>query len=370
MAQGYETKSNDYAGRIAELEAEISKTKYNKKTQHHIGLVKAKIAELKAKSEQKAKGSGVTTGYSIKKSGDATVAMLGFPSVGKSTLLNALTKAESKVGSYDFTTLDVIPGLLEYGGAKIQVFDVPGIITGAASGAGRGKEVLAAIRAADLIMIVIDWQKPEHHEILAKEAWDATLRLNQQPPDVKLVKTGLGGVDLTTTCKQTHMDRELMISMLRQMGWNNCQVVVRENINDDQLIDVVSGNRVYIPGITVINKVDIDRKKAEMVRKKLKGDILISADKNENIEELKELIFQKLGLLRIYMKEHGKDADMEEPLILKEGATIRTVCEKIHRNFIAKFKTAKVWGSSKFPGQSYSLDKKVTDKDIVEIVLN
>ncbi|MBW2999028.1 hypothetical protein KY321_05810, partial [Candidatus Woesearchaeota archaeon] len=81
----YETKKNDYSGRIAELEAEISKTKYNKKTQHHIGMLKAKIAELKEKAATK-KG-GTNTGYTIKKTGDGTVALLGFPSVGKSTLL-------------------------------------------------------------------------------------------------------------------------------------------------------------------------------------------------------------------------------------------------------------------------------------------
>ena len=95
--------------KIQELEEELSKTKYNKKTQHHIGLIKAKIAELREKEASKKKSGG--TGYTIKKSGHATVALLGFPSVGKSTLLNALTKADSKVGSYDFTTLDLIPGL-------------------------------------------------------------------------------------------------------------------------------------------------------------------------------------------------------------------------------------------------------------------
>ncbi len=367
--RGYESQKSDYAGKIKELEDELSRTKYNKRTQHHIGLVKAKIAELKQRAEQKKKGSGITSGYSIKKNGDATVAMLGFPSVGKSTLLNALTKADSKVGAYDFTTLDVIPGLLEYGGAKIQLFDVPGIIEGAASGSGRGKEVLAAIRAAELIVMVIDFQKPQHYEYLMKEAWDAGLRLNVRPPDVKLKRTGMGGIDLTCTCKQTHLNDELIKDMLRQMGWQNCQIVVRQDITDDDLIDVIAGNRVYIPSLVVINKADIDPKKAEAVRKQLNGDICISANEKENLVELQEGIFKKLGLVRIYTKEQGKDADMGEPLVLQRGATIRDVCNKLHRTFVKRFKTAKVWGSSKFPGQSYGLDKEVKDKDIVEVHL-
>jgi ribosome-interacting GTPase 1 len=130
------------ADKIAELEEEIKNTKYNKATQHHIGLLKARIARLKSDQEmhiKKSKKSGPS--YALRKSGDATVLFVGFPSVGKSTLLNQLTNAESKVGTYEFTTLDVIPGLMEHKGAKIQLLDVPGIIEGAAEGKGRGKEI-------------------------------------------------------------------------------------------------------------------------------------------------------------------------------------------------------------------------------------
>ncbi|MBW3019853.1 GTP-binding protein [Candidatus Woesearchaeota archaeon] len=363
----YETKKNDYSGRISELEAEISKTKYNKKTQHHIGMLKAKIAELKTKAATK-KG-GTTTGYTIKKTGDGTVALLGFPSVGKSTLLNAMTNAESKVGAYEFTTLDVIPGLLNYDGAKIQIFDVPGIVSGAADGSGRGKEVLAAIRVADLILIVIDMNKPEQYEKIMKEVYDVGIRLNQVPPDVKLKKTGMGGIDLSTTCKLTHLNHEIIKDMLRQMGIMNCEIIVREDITDDQLIDVVTGNRVYIKGITAINKMDIDEKKAEELKKKLKADVLISSQNKINMQELKDLIFERLGLVRIYMKEAGKEADLKEPLILRRPCLIRDICRKIHRGFESRFKTAKVWGSSKFPGQALGIDKEVHDKDIVEIHL-
>jgi ribosome-interacting GTPase 1 len=66
-----------------------------------------------------------------------------------STLLNAITNKESKVAAYDFTTLDAIPGMMEYDGeykgARIQIIDLPGIIEGGASGKGRGREVFAAV---------------------------------------------------------------------------------------------------------------------------------------------------------------------------------------------------------------------------------
>lgn len=367
MPTMYLTKPTDFEGRIKELEDEISKTKYNKKTQHHIGLVKARIAELREK--QASRGKSHVTGYTIKKTGDATVALLGFPSVGKSTLLNALTNAESKVAAYDFTTLDVIPGLMNFENSKIQIFDVPGIVSGAASGSGRGKEVLSAIRVADLIMIVIDFQKPEHYDLLQREVWDTGIRLNQRVPDVKFKKTGFGGIEVATTCKLKKLTPELVKEMLREMGVLNCQIIIREDISDDQLIDVVKGNRVYIAGITIINKADIDREKAEQIKKQIKADIVISAMNKENIEELKQLIFLKLGLIRVYTKEVGKQVDMNEPMIMKKGTTVKDICEKIHRNFVNKFKYAKVWGSSKFPGQTFGLDKEIKDKDIVEIHL-
>ena len=363
----YETKKNDYDGRIKELEDELAKTKYNKKTQHHIGLIKAKIAELRQKQSSK-KGPS-TSGYTIKKSGDGTVALLGFPSVGKSTLLNALTNAESKIAAYEFTTLDVIPGLLNYDGARIQIFDVPGIVEGASDGSGRGKEVLSAIRSADLIMTVVDVNKPDQYDKIMNEVYQVGIRLNQNPPDVKFKKTGMGGIDISKTCKLTHLTFDTIKDMLRSMGIMNCEIVIREDINDDQLIDVVMGNRIYLKGITIINKIDTNPEKAKQLMKKLNADILISSQKKINIEELKDLIFKKLELVRIYLKEVGKKPDLNEPLILRGKVTIRGICNKVHRDFTNKFKNAKVWGSSKFDGQIYGLDKEVKDKDIVEIHL-
>lgn len=66
--------------------------------------------------------------------------------VGKSTFLSKITKTKSEVASYAFTTLTAIPGVLEYGGAEIQVLDLPGIIEGAAEGKGRGRQVISAAK--------------------------------------------------------------------------------------------------------------------------------------------------------------------------------------------------------------------------------
>lgn len=74
------------------------------------------------------------------------MALVGFPSVGKSTFLSKITKTKSEAASYSFTTLTAIPGVLEYGGAEIQILDLPGIIEGASEGKGRGRQVISAAK--------------------------------------------------------------------------------------------------------------------------------------------------------------------------------------------------------------------------------
>ena len=80
--------------KIAEIEEEIANTKYNKATQHHVGKLKAKLAQLREEvvtSSSGPKGSG----YGVRKAGDATVALVGLPSVGKSTLLKIIASLDT-----------------------------------------------------------------------------------------------------------------------------------------------------------------------------------------------------------------------------------------------------------------------------------
>lgn len=83
----------------------------------------------------------------MQRHGHARVALVGFPSVGKSTLLTLLTGTESEAAGYEFTTLTCIPGIIHHNDAKIQLLDLPGIIEGAAQGKGRGREVIACAKA-------------------------------------------------------------------------------------------------------------------------------------------------------------------------------------------------------------------------------
>src|ERR671934_1813641 len=145
-------------------------------------------------TSQKVHSGGENVGFNVRKAGDATVVLIGLPSVGKSTLLNRITNANSRVASYQFTTLTAVPGMLHHRGAKIQVLDLPGIIEGASGGKGFGKRVLSVARSADLVLIVLDVFQPHHLSVLKKELREAGIRLDEQPPNIVVEKTSIGGI--------------------------------------------------------------------------------------------------------------------------------------------------------------------------------
>lgn len=309
------------------------------------------------------KKGAASLGYSLKKSGDATVVLAGFPSVGKSTLLNAMSGEElSKVAAYEFTTLTVIPAMLKYRGSNIQLLDIPGLITGAAHGKGRGKEVLAVLRNADLLIILGDAEKLWQLDSIKQELQNAGIRLNQIPPRVQIEKKIKGGITITKAINVQLTDNEI-IAVLNEFGTHSADVSIKEPVTIEQFIDVVAGNRKYVRALFVVNKVDLINKAQLPV-----GVIPISASKGEGIENLKEAIFKKLGFIRVYLKPPGKDADFINPLILPENCTIQTVCKKLHKEFVSRFKYAQVTGKSvKFKEQRVGLDHVMCDEDVVTV---
>lgn len=355
--------------RIKELEDLISNSQYNKRTQGAIGRYKAQLAKLKEKRDNVGQATSGPEGYGVRKSGDATVALLGFPSVGKSTILNQLTDADSEVGSYSFTTLTVIPGMLKYKYANIQILDVPGIVTGAASGRGRGSEVISVLRSADLVLMVLDVHAPNQIKQIKKEVYDAGLRLNKRRPDVKIVKKSKDGISVGRTVQTPNLNDETVENILKEFRIMNADVVIRSEIGPDEFIDCLEDNKKYVKAIKVINKVDLaDEKTKERARQIVEPNLEISAFEGYKMDELKQLIYEKLDLMSIYMKEPGQAADMEEPLIIKTESSVEDVCRKLHQDFVKNFKYCRVWGpSSKFPGQKLGLTHILQEDDVLEI---
>lgn len=153
------------------------------------------------------------------KHGDARVALVGFPSVGKSTLLSKLTKTKSETAAYEFTTLTTIPGVLEYRDANIQLLDLPGIIEGASQGKGRGRQVIAVARSADLILLMLDATKAEEQKVLLERELETVgIRLNKRAPNVYFAKKNTGGILFTSTVPLTWMNEKMAYMILHEVG--------------------------------------------------------------------------------------------------------------------------------------------------------
>jgi uncharacterized protein len=359
--------------KIKAIQDEILRTQNNKATEHHIGLLKAKIAKLKREqeTEQVKKSAKKQDGFDVKRTGDATVVFIGLPSVGKSTLLNRLTGSKSAIGAYQFTTLTVVPGVMNYRGARIQVLDLPGIIKGASTGKGLGKRILSVARSADIVLLVLDVFQPYHEDVLINELGNIGIRLNQAPPNIVIEKSNTGGIAVAQQKKLKKMSEKLLKEILNIYGYTSARVVIKEDIDSEQLIDFINGNKTYAKGITILNKIDlVDEKFVNDVSKKLKTDFIpTSADSNKNINQLKERIYNELQFIRIYLRPKGGETDFEEPLIVRKGNTVADVCNKLHRNMKKDFRFGLVWGKSvKFGGQRVSLNHVLIDEDVLTVV--
>jgi ribosome-interacting GTPase 1 len=118
---------------------------------------------------------------------------------------------------------------------KIQMLDLPGIIEGAAQGKGRGREVIAVARSADLVMMVLDGAREEnnqHRDILTTELETMGIRLNRRPPDIYFRKKATGGIKFNATCPLTQFGDNPNDTVTRVLGGyriHNAEVLFRED---------------------------------------------------------------------------------------------------------------------------------------------
>ena len=361
--------------KIRDIEDQVSKTKKNKSTEHHLGVLKSKLAKLRRQKldfQFSAKSGGGGYGFDVKKAGDGSAVLIGFPSTGKSTLISSITSKESKIGHYAFTTTSAIPGIMFHKGTQIQIIDLPGIIEEASMGKGRGKQILAVARGAEMIIIMVDPKKTTQYlDKVLNELRKVAIRPGLKQPYIQIKKKDRGGIALSTLAKLTHMSEKTFVGILREYKIMNAAVTVRSDPTIDELIDVLEGNRVYPKLLILVNKIDLlSKKQRKRIDENIQDVLMISALTGENIENLKDEIVERLELIKIYLKKQREKTDFEEPLIVKRDSTIRDVCDKIHRSFKSQFRYAVVSGkSAKHPNQRVGLDHVIQDGDVITIIV-
>lgn len=365
--------------KIKEIELEMSRTQKNKATEAHLGQLKAKLCAAKRALLEPSGGSGgKQPGFEVQRYGDSRIALIGFPSVGKSSLLTALTGVQSEAAAYEFTTLTCIPGVIYLNDAKIQLLDLPGIIKGAATGKGRGRQVISTARSADMIMMVLDATKDNaQRDMLTKELEDVGIRLNRKPPAISVTKTKTGGFKFNSTVPLTSLTREVCFQILQTYKIFNVDVVVHEDANMDDFIDVLEETgtmaRKYMKCIYVYNKIDMLSipQVDELARQEM--SVPISVNKTLNIDGLKERVWQELELVRVYTKKKGMFPDFKDPLIMtpqrgNKLPTIENAVGMLHKSLLDDFKCALVWGACvKTSPQNCGLKQELCDEDVIQI---
>ena len=220
-----------------------------------------------------------------------------------------------------FDSLSIL-GNIVINDTRIQMLDLPGIIEGAAAGRGRGREVIAVARSADLVMMVLDGareQNNQHRDILSRELETMGIRLNRKPPGIYYKKKATGGVKFNTTCTLTQMGDNPQDACSRILGSyriHNAEVLFREDCSLDDLIDVIEGNRKYVRCLYVYNKIDTlsIEEVDELARKP--DSVVISIYMDLNLDFMLQKMWDYLGLIRIYTKRRGQQPDLNEPIVL------------------------------------------------------
>jgi len=229
----------------------------------------------------------------------------------KSTLMNAITNTDVKVGAYLHTTREALAGTLEYEDLKIQIIDLPGFLDFSEDWA-ISKQIVRVARTSDAILMVID----------------------------------------------------LSMDIDRQLNF------LLKQLEDAKLI--IEGQTSYKLGI-IATKGDLPKSKEKYEELMSKTNLPvhpITIKSEETLENLKKMLFEQLDVIRVYTKKPGQKADLEQPFVIYEGSTVADVAKKIHTSFTNRFRFARVWGKSgEFEGQQVGLEHKLADKDILEIVV-
>jgi len=347
----------------------IPKHKGTEKMQMHI---KRKISKLKEEIEVKARKTSHGPTFNIKKEGAAQVALVGLPNSGKSFLLNQLTNADTAVGTYEFTTKIPTPGMMEHKDIQVQLVEIPAVIKDVSLGKGLGLQILSAIRVADAVVLVVDlsWNPLEQMDILLDELEKGGIKLNEEPPELEIIKKAEGGIDIRG--KQFFKgDERILKKLLVKEKLHNAILIFRDETTIEQVEETLEASLAFKRAVILATKGDSLYSKdhfALLKKHYTHFDIVpISAKKKINLEHAKESIFQVLNIIRVYTKTPGEEVAYP-PIAMEPESTVFDAAGRIHKQFQKQFKYARIWGTSaKYEGQRVGSDHVLQDGDIVEV---
>ncbi|CDJ51294.1 developmentally regulated GTP-binding protein 1, putative [Eimeria brunetti] len=178
------------------------------------------------------------------------------------------------------------------------------------------------------------------------------------------------GITVTNTVPLTQLDEETVRSICLEYRLVNCQVCLRCDASADDLIDAIEGNRLYVPCIYAVNKIDQITIEELDILEQVPHYVPISANLELNLDGLLEKIWEYLRLIRVYTKPKGQIPDYSSPVILfSSRSRVEDFCLRIHKSLLSEFKQAIVWGRSvKHNPQKVGKEHVLEDEDVVQII--
>jgi hypothetical protein len=308
------------ADKIMALEEMLAIMPKHKGTDHLRADLRRRIAKLIEASDKKAATQRVS--MLIEREGAAQLTVIGLPNAGKSQLVSSITNASPAIAEYPFTTRSATPGMMEFENIQIQLIDTPPL-----TGESTEWWLVNTIRRVDGLLIVVDLS-------------DAPLA-----------------------------QMEAITVQLERMRIGLFERMAEEGQEEEQNV-VLSQKKALIIG----NKIDLDNASPnyQALREKYGKQlptIAISAKEGNGLDELKLKIYQMLDIIRVYTKAPGKKPDFTEPIIIKRGSKLDDAAAEVHKDFAAKLKYARIWGSGKHDGLMAKRDHILEDGDIIELHL-
>lgn len=293
----------------------LPKHKASEKLQAELKTKMSNLKEEVEKEKKAPKKSGVS--YKVPKQGAGQYVILGAPNVGKSRLLTRLTRATPEVAPYPFTTREPHVGMMDWEDVRVQLIDLPPVTPDYCE-----NYVQSMTQNADAALLVVDLGDDDGpfaaDAVIDKLASVKAILVRELPPDFP---------DPTARYTRT------MIVANKQ--------------------DAEGG----------ADRLDILR---EMFEQRFPIHA-VSAEPGQGIEDLRTEIYRFLKVIRVYTKQPGKPPDTTSPFTCAEGSTLVQMAELVHRDFAENLKSARIWGSGVFDGQSVGREHILHDKDIVEL---
>ncbi len=366
--------------RILRMEEFLSLVPKHKGTLKLRGQVKKQMAVLRKEiDEKKHKRVGKSgSRFFLEKEGAAQIAIIGLTNSGKSSLLAAVTNAKPVISPAPYSTREPLPGILSYEDIGFQMIEAPALMEGAAEGRSWGLQTLGIARNSDGLIITVDLSRSpiDQLALITSELEKAHIKTTKPEGKVE-VERRHAGVGLRIILVGTLVDCSMhdVEQLLKAYNLKDAVIKVSGRVSLDDIEDAIFGNMVYKPTIIVANKNDLAGSVTKLLEllSTVGGKLPVisaSALNKTGLDNLGEILFRTLDIIRVYTKEPEERKASKKPFILRKSASVRDLAKSIHSDFRERFNFARVWSRRLiFSPQKVGLDFTLADGDVIEIHL-